>query len=258
MYCPHCGEEVTPVEGQKYCSFCGGRLEASGKDGELKGSEEPRERGVDRDLWHDASRFRRQEYCPWEDQENLGFFPAIARTVRETLFSPEEFFSRLPLRAGFVQPLLFALIISTLSQMVGFIWALTFDRPMWESLGVSGDLMMLAGIMIPVVVFIRIVVLAGLFHVSLYLVGGATEDFEATFRVTCYSAAPDLCRFIPIVGQIIAIIWQVYLALVGLAAVHRINKGRAAIAVLLPLLVCCSVSLAGIWMVLETLKQAVG
>src|SRR6266542_90051 len=70
--------------------------------------------------------------------------------------------------------------------------------------------------------------------------GGAKQSFETTFRVVCFaegSASPLLV--IPFCGGLITGIWKVVLYCIGLARSHETDTGRAVIAVLLPLIVCC-------------------
>jgi hypothetical protein len=87
-----------------------------------------------------------------------------------------------------------------------------------------------------------------LLHASLFLVGGAREDFEATFRIVCYTSGPELLGVIPIVGGIASIIWKVYITIVGIREVHGISNARAVIAIVLPVLICCAIGLGGfVW-----------
>lgn len=249
MICPHCGERITPVEGQKYCSFCGGHLESGETDRENTSSEE-----IPQPVPAFDRPRRPGEYCPWEDQENLGFFPAITQTIQQSLLRPDEFFEKLPLRAGFVQPLLYALIVATLGEMFGILWAFSLDSSLVEKLNALGNVAVIVAILIPVSVFIRIVLLAVLFHVSLYLLGGVHEDLEATFRVSCYSSAPELCSIIPVIGGIIGMVWKFYVTVVGISKVHGIEWWRASLAVILPFAACCAVLAAGFWMALATIE----
>lgn len=243
MNCPHCGELVDPVEGQKYCTFCGGNLETAQSDSETTASNHGPQYSVDLDRPH-----LREEYCPWEDQDNLGFFSAIGQTVQETLFRPREFFSRIPLRGGFVQPLLYGLIIGTLGEMIGLLWFFSTNGSFLEKFSALGNWEVLLAVLVPVSVFIRMFVTAAIFHVSLYLFGGARQDLEATFRVTCYSSAPELCSIIPILGGFAGTVWKLYVIIIGISSVHETSLGRSTLAVLVPFVVCCAM-LVGVFLV---------
>jgi hypothetical protein len=254
--CPHCGRDYVPTPGQTYCSFCGGRLDAA------KGPEE--ETSADREdprtFPKPGGGFTRPEnkYCPWEDQENLGFVQGIGRTIKESLFSPQEFFARLPIEGGVLVPLLYALIIETVGTMVSALWGLAMNNPLFPETGLSGNVTTAATLLIPLLVFLGIVLSALLLHVSLLIVGGATENFEATFRVVCYSAAAELFNVIPLVGWIIALVWKLYITLIGLRTAHRITTARAAIAIFLPLIAACGLVIGGIALTVLTLGWGSG
>jgi hypothetical protein len=95
----------------------------------------------------------------------------------------------------------------------------------------------------PFFVLVVTVVWAGLLHLSLIIVGGAKEGFEATFRVVCYSSGPELLNLIPAVGGIIGLVWKVYLTLVGLRKIHGITTMRAASAIVIPVLFTCGLAI---------------
>jgi hypothetical protein len=74
----------------------------------------------------EAVSWRKPEYCPWEDQENLGFVQGIYQTIRQSLFSPKDFFGGLPRHGGLLNPLFYALIVGTVGSMVGYLWSFSF------------------------------------------------------------------------------------------------------------------------------------
>jgi hypothetical protein len=81
---------------------------------------------------------------------------------------------------------------------------------------------------------------AAIFHVCLMLVGGAKQSFETTFRVVCFSGGSvNPLLVIPFCGGFIVGIWKIVLYCIGLARAHETDTGRAVLAVLLPLIVCC-------------------
>jgi hypothetical protein len=71
------------------------------------------------------------------------------------------------------------------------------------------------------------------------MVGGAKKGFVDTFRVLCYTQVSSLLGLFPFCGSLLAAVWHLVLQVIGLSAVHRITVGRALLALLLPLLLCC-------------------
>lgn len=241
MKCPHCGHEFVPLENQRFCSYCGGLLdEQERKIQRVSPRSDPRkvtesehfERGPDQGVG----------YVPWEDLDNLGFFQGLLQTVQRSLFSPQAFFSRLPVRGGFLNPLLYGVIVQTVGNMVGYLSSIVVQSPLFPEGRIEGNMMLAIGLLIPIIVLIWLVLWALLLHVSLFLAGGANQDVEASFRIVCYSSAADLFNAIPVLGGAVALAWKVYILILGAREVNRISTARATGAVLLPLLVCCGVA----------------
>jgi hypothetical protein len=69
--------------------------------------------------------------------------------------------------------------------------------------------------------------------------GGAGGGFQATLRTQGYSTTSALAYLIPFMGGLIAVICNIFLQINGLARVHRISHGKAAVATLLPFALCC-------------------
>ncbi|MCX7895484.1 MAG: YIP1 family protein [Thermoanaerobaculum sp.] len=76
-------------------------------------------------------------------------------------------------------------------------------------------------------------------HFFLLLLGGAQKGLSTTFRTLAYTEATYLFQVLPLVGGVIAVLWWIPIAIVGLAEAHQTTTGRAAGAVLAPLLLCC-------------------
>jgi hypothetical protein len=53
------------------------------------------------------------------------------------------------------------------------------------------------------------------------------------------SEVSSLASVIPFIGGLIAIVWWIVLALQGVERLHRTTSGKAAAAVLIPVVVCC-------------------
>jgi hypothetical protein len=243
--CPHCEREYTESEDQRTCPRCGASLEPDNQPPEIdfdKADAPPQE--------DQLAAQSRHEYCPWEDQENLGFMESMIQTVKQSVFSPHLFFSSLPRRGGFLQPLLYGVSLQMLGSFVGFLWSMAFGNAVSQLIAMMGGSAVVLGLLIPVFVFLGIAVWAVTLHVSLYLVGGANEDFEATFRVVCYTSGAEIFNVIPFLGGVIKGIWQLYITVVGLREVQGISTGRAVGAIAIPFVFCCALPLAGLLLVL--------
>ncbi len=232
MFCQHCGKEI--LEGQVFCQHCGARL--AGED-HASGITQP-----------DGGRYK----TPWEDRGTNGFFNGLFKTVRDVLFSPSDFFKKMPVTGGLTDPLLFAMIIGTVGLLFLSVWDLLLHDSMQSFMtpemrnaagrGMSsGVASPLGTAMMPFLLIIWLFVASGLLNLFLMIVGGARAGFEATFRVVSYSVSPFLFMVIPFCGMLFTTIWVLTLAIIGLRDAHETTGGKATVAVLLPFLFCCGV-----------------
>jgi hypothetical protein len=197
---------------------------------------------------------------PWDHRRERGFFNAFIETLVMVLTRPGEAFTAMKREGGLGEPLLYAIVGGTF----GGVFAVTYNFAL-RSFASFGDrhgaLAHLFGglgwifllVLTPLFVVIGMFVASAILHLCLMIVAGAKQSFETTFRVVCFaegSAGPLLV--IPFCGGLITGIWKVVLYCIGLARAHETEIGRAVVAVLLPLIVCCGGCLLLIFLVLST------
>jgi hypothetical protein len=99
----------------------------------------------------------------------------------------------------------------------------------------------------PLLALLGIYLTAGVFHLLLLVVRGAPRRFDATLTVVAYASGILLLRALPVCGGLIALVWFVVAVVHGLAEAQRCGSGKAAFAVLGPLvLLCLFACLAGV------------
>jgi hypothetical protein len=82
-------------------------------------------------------------------------------------------------------------------------------------------------------------VAAGMYHLTLLILGGAKLPFEATFRVVSYSTGgAALLLMAPVCGPIVANLIFLALVIIGLMRVQQIAGPKAGAVVLLPSFFC--------------------
>jgi hypothetical protein len=225
MFCPQCGNEV--ADDQLFCQHCGARLR-----GEFPPAEAAPGPGS-------------RETTPWEDREARGFWAGLLRTLFESLFHPSEFFRKMPVTGGLTNPLLYALIIGMTGLIFSYFWQIVAKGAMpGMQFGVGRSLfggigMALLAFFSPFVIIIGLFVSAGILHLCLMLVKGSKAGFEGTFRVVSYGYSANIFMVIPFCGGLIAGAWAIVLSIIGLREAHETTGGKAAVAVFLPLIICC-------------------
>jgi hypothetical protein len=97
-------------------------------------------------------------------------------------------------------------------------------------------------VFVPVVSVIGLFVGAGLLHLMLVLVASTKHTFETTFRVVTYTlGSTSLLNIIPFFGGILGSIWALVALVLGTHKAHEVSQAHAAIAVLLPAVICCGI-----------------
>jgi hypothetical protein len=184
---------------------------------------------------------------PWDHRQEKGLFSAFIETLQMVLTRPSDAFTAMKREGGFGEPLLYAIIGGTVGLVVYFLyrfafhWVWTFSsRPDLFAHFFGGIGLILLLILAPVMIVISVFINSAILHVCLMIVGGAKQSFETTFRVVCFSGGSvQPLMIIPVCGIFIAGAWDIVLRCIGLARAHETDTGRAVLAVLLPLIVCC-------------------
>jgi hypothetical protein len=185
---------------------------------------------------------------PWEHRRERGLVSAFVETLVMVLTRPGEAFTVMKRQGGLGEPLLYAVIGGCLGGIVSFLFSIGL-----HSVGLFADrhdtFTAMAGmgigsvafvILLPLFVVIGLFIGSAVVHVCLMIVGGANQPFETTYRVVAFSqGSTGPLQMIPVCGGAIAGVWSLVCTCIGLARAHQTDTGRAILAVLLPLIVCC-------------------
>jgi hypothetical protein len=163
--------------------------------------------------------------------------------LRRVVLHPADFFAGIPRREGLRNPFLFALICivigAVLNAVVGLIGLqsnLQSYEGMLQPLGLSSQ--SFAGFVASIIMFVVFGIIALPVVAAIYqllvrvVVGRENAGFGATFRVGAYVTVLNLVGWIPILG-LLAILYGLYLQVVGLREVHETTTGRVILVLLL-------------------------
>lgn len=197
------------------------------------------------------------ELTPWERRAELGFWPALGKTVSQALFEPTRFFSSMRYDQAEGAHLYF-FMVAVVPQLVALLLGQLLsnsaeevdktldllkqfgqvDPKMLEQIKsiarLAGGPGALVGelLMVPVVAFAQLYLLAGLSHLTLVLLGKAKGGWTATFKTFVYAYSAGVVGLIPSCGSLIVLMWASALEMVGLAKGHRTTAGYGVAAVL--------------------------
>lgn len=182
----------------------------------------------------------------WENPGEGNWLERVWATIRSLFTTPRAFFATLLTEGGLGQPLLFYIWVGWIAMAINALLEMPLQ---WFLSGSTEEALISALAPLGVIIFAPVFIVLGAFfgsgltHICLMLLGAANRPFEATFRVNCYAyggVAP--ITIIPFCGAFVSSIWGLVLEIIGISEVHQISTGKAVLAVLLPMLLCCGLA----------------
>ncbi len=196
-----------------------------------------------------------QQGLPWEVKgQNFGTW---METTKLFISDSARAFTIMHPRGGIGGPMVFALLGMSIGAAGGLFWNLVMLLGLGIVAGANGQGDAAAPLAIQAVTQVGASIIgtllgatlgllfqSAIIHVCCMVVGGGKTGFDATFRVLAYSnGALAFLQWIPIAGALVLAIWVLVLVIVGLAKVHEMHVGKTILAVFLPVIVCCVVTL---------------
>lgn len=178
---------------------------------------------------------------------------AWARTWQESAFEPTHFFRRLPVQDALGPAFLYYLMVGVAAAGVGLFWRSLFALVTGPAGGPAIGFMPPASapwldvasfLFSPIFLAVWIVLVTGVLHASLWVLGGTRSGLRGTFRALCFTNGPALFIVVPVIGAWAGAAWGVVLTVIGLRETHRIETWRALTALFLPLLLTLTLTLA--------------
>jgi hypothetical protein len=185
---------------------------------------------------------------PWEQDGAL--VNRYIETAKGALLDPQTFFSNMRRQGGLGAPLTYGMLGSAVGLVIGFLIQMMLPfggafgpmpRDLGETTAAAGGLVV-GLVLIPVCVLLGLFIGSGIIHLILMLLGGARFGYETTFRVIAYTnGSTGPLAIVPFCGGLVGAVWGMILAIIGISRAHETTVGKAAAAVLLPIVLCCLV-----------------
>jgi hypothetical protein len=195
---------------------------------------------------------------PWEDPARASAFERFVETAKLLATRPSEAFAGMPTTGGIGSPLVYAIAVGWVGIGIAVVWNTLFQGMWIPFMGGGEEAAVAAGftaawavgmiLLAPIFVVIGVFIGAAILHLMLMIVGGANNGFEATVRVVCYAQTAQLAGIIPFCGGLISMVWAIILYVIGLSTAHRTTQGKAILAVVLPVVLCCAFAAALMFM----------
>ena len=186
----------------------------------------------------------------WERDAGT-LFSRVYESVREILSNPQGTFASMPIEGGLRKPLIFLVLLGTVCGLISLVYSAAFEF-LTPRTGSRADvsLQMMLGLYIGVAVFLPLLIAigsfisAGVLHLCLLIVGASPKSFEATYRVVSYAnGATSVFLLLPLCGGLVQAVWNIYAVVIGFREVHGTTTGKAVVAVLLPVVLCCGLGI---------------
>lgn len=151
-------------------------------------------------------------------------FSVIPQTAIKVITQPAAFFRAMPKTGGFIEPLIFMVVIGVVSGLIQAVLSLLH-------LNMAGAMAGIAAIVImPVAILIFGFIGAGIaFLVWKFM--GSQENYETAYRCCAYASAispiTTILGIIPYLGAIIGILIGTYYIVMASIEVHRIPAQKA-------------------------------
>ena len=158
--------------------------------------------------------------------ETKGFnFAAIPQTAIRVMTAPSAFFREMPKTGGFVEPLIFAVVMGLIAGIIQAVFSLIgFGITVGFATGIG------AVILVPIMIAVFSFVAAAILFVIWKLMG-SQESYETAYRCAAYISAlapiNAVANIIPYAGTVIGVVLATFLLVIASAEVHKIPSQKA-------------------------------
>ena len=178
---------------------------------------------------------------PWPPPEDVSIPGAFVRTWQGATFEPTRFFRAMPAGSTARSALLYYLPLGILIAGADLFWE-TVVQPVTDQDTVLSSLTgaeqtvapLTWFLMQPLLLLLSLFISAAVTHALLKLFGGASRSVGFTTAVFAFGYSPMLFGVIPYVGVLVGFVWVITITIIGLREGHGTSTGRAAAAVLIP------------------------
>ncbi len=192
----------------------------------------------------DIKRSVNAETKPVADTEPIDAFEFVDTKfidkIKLVILNPKKFFSIMPRTGGYKEPIIFYMVMTTIMVLLSTLTDIT-------SINL---LISLTATIITLIICTPLLFISALILHTILKTLGAQGKYESTLRVMAYSSAAGIFSWIPYAG-ILAILYQIYISVIGYKTVHNISAlkiiiGFILITLLIILIITIIIAVIGI------------
>ncbi len=192
----------------------------------------------------------------FDNIKETGFFKALYRTWKKSLFNPEVFYGEDNWSDGYeiksiARPYFYAIIFTYINLVFSFFWEVMFFKigfyrnytvlpkiPLFFTDKNFIDLYIVVGViflllLLGILYTIFLTIFTIVIHGFIMLMGGK-QGIINTFRIIGYASGVGVFSIFPIFGYNISAAWFAALLIIGIKETNKISTPRSIVALLLP------------------------
>jgi len=172
------------------------------------------------------------------------------KTWKEVILKPAEFYRKMPATGGYAEPLTFAAINYVISWLLSVLASFSL-LTIYGSESRYSDFGILSALLgaILLAIFASLILLAPIAN-FFYKATGGTGNLEGTLRLSLYASAALIFPAVPLIAPV-ALIYELYLLIVGGTIVHTVSMNKSMRIIFLSF----SLSTGFVWITLSSFAQ---
>jgi DNA-directed RNA polymerase subunit RPC12/RpoP len=180
--------------------------------------------------------------CDWESNWHSDFFGAFFRQIKGVIIDPINTPGLAAPTQDYFGMALFVFLMSVVGILPGIFFQLVF---MVLLQGDSEEFLTRAGFQLLSVLFLPLIAVAwqflwaGILHVSFRYIAGSSKDYGTSFTTLALGQATAVFALIPCAGPMVHVVYGFIVGIGGMAKAHEVDTGKAVLAYLVPILICC-------------------
>lgn len=179
----------------------------------------------------------------WEKNWRSDTIVAFIHTIKNVLFHPIHYFAQIKPSEDYLSISIFVYVNSLIYVAVAFASQVAFmaltGKADEVTMGVFNAFCSL--LFVPFLSVALVFAISGIYHLFFTMVGGSQKKYNTTLTLWAYSQSTSVLGIVPVLGVFVAMIYGLVIAIGGGSKFHEISGGKAALAVLVPVLLCCCV-----------------
>lgn len=178
----------------------------------------------------------------WEAGWRSDFFGAFLRQIKAVILDPIHTTGLAAPTQDYFGMALFVFLATAIGFLPSLLLQLVFMAVLQPD---AGEFLGQMGLQIGLTLFMPLIavamefVWAGIWHLSFRYLAGSQKDYATSFTTMALGRAAAIFGIVPCIGPVATMVYAFIVGIGGMAEAHEVSGGKAALAYLAPLVICC-------------------